>query len=391
MLLFSFLHLFPIHILLQQHRGIWTSHLETKGDFHQSNPVLTAVGRVHKTEQQQRKFQVLKQLGRIPPCFPYNNRDLGLQNNPPNHMWKMSLGRADFSFLQLLWFSLCYFCSSTTLSGHHMLYRRREQGMMPATECWEETLEGLDEMTSHCFYMCQTKYKIIPSKGRQRILTNCLTSLGCNPWTDIKNFVFKYTVISEPCIGQSPTTITCSTRSLNRYSNDFLYTQTSTNPQPGFGTQTKPSSAAERWHLSSPIPGWLHDHDGFYLIKENLSLLQRVSVSGIPASSQFDPFCRWSCLSSVPPFCGHKLLLLRSCNVDFPFAYFRIHIVLSFSPTVNIRTVAYSHWRQKQNLQDWRMSSERHVAADTAQRSQATWHQGSPVENKLAMGHQRKD
>lgn len=96
----------------------------------------------------------------------------------------------------------------------------------------------------------------------------------------------------------------------------------------------QPSSAAQRWYLSSPIPGWLCDHNGsgFYLItKKNITPLERVSVSSIPASSHFDPFCRWACLSSIPPpsFCAHKSLLLSSCNVDFPFTSFRIHIVLS--------------------------------------------------------------
>lgn len=172
MLLFSCLHLFPIRILLQQHTGIWTALLEAKGDSHQSNRVQAAIDRVHKTQQQQRKFQVLKKLGRILAHFPDNNRDLGPQNSSPTSVWKMSPGRADFNFPHLFWFSLCSFCSSTTLSGHHTLQHRRRQWMMPATECWEETLEGPAAMTPQCFCMCQTKYKIIPSKGKQKIPTN---------------------------------------------------------------------------------------------------------------------------------------------------------------------------------------------------------------------------
>lgn len=156
---FSFDSVFQLFVSLpclhifQQHRRIWTVPLEDEGDLHQSNQVQAAIERVHKTQQQLRKFQVLKKLRRIPPHFPYNNRGLGQQNNPSNSMWKMSPGRADFSFPQLLWFSLCFFCSATTLSGHHMLHHRRGQWIMPATKGWEDTLEGLANMTPHCFYM----------------------------------------------------------------------------------------------------------------------------------------------------------------------------------------------------------------------------------------------
>lgn len=54
------LYLFPVHILFQQHRGISTVHLEAEGDLHQSNQVQAIIERVHKIQQQLRKFQVLK-------------------------------------------------------------------------------------------------------------------------------------------------------------------------------------------------------------------------------------------------------------------------------------------------------------------------------------------
>lgn len=107
---FSCFHFFPVHILLQQHRGIWTVHLESEGNFHHRNQVQAAIERMHKTQKQLIKLQVLKRLGRIPPHFPFNNRDLEQQNNPSNSMWKMSSGRADFSFPQLYWF--CLFVSA---------------------------------------------------------------------------------------------------------------------------------------------------------------------------------------------------------------------------------------------------------------------------------------
>lgn len=45
------LSLFPIYRLLQRHRGIWTGHLEAKGDLPQTNQVQAAINRVHKTQQ----------------------------------------------------------------------------------------------------------------------------------------------------------------------------------------------------------------------------------------------------------------------------------------------------------------------------------------------------
>ena len=59
-----------------------------------------------------------------------------------------------------------------------------------------------------------------------------------------------------------------------------------------------------------------------YLItKGNFSLLQAVRfVSGIPAPSQFNPFLQLGLLAlHARSFLGHKLPLLSSYNLNFPF------------------------------------------------------------------------
>lgn len=82
-------------------------------------------------------------------------------------------------------------------------------------------------------------------------------------------------------------------------------------------------SAAQRWPLNAPIPGWLQDSAGAvpYLITRSHS------VSGILAASQFNPFCSWTFLSPMTDHssvtnchCGAVLILISSsCILWYDF------------------------------------------------------------------------
>ena len=108
----------------------------------------------------------------------------------------------------------------------------------------------------------------------------------------------------------SPTAISGSTRSLQRcITNWFLiYTCSGTSPvsigmgclSPMLGQSLSPSSAAQRWPLSTDLPGFLQDNAvaiSYLTSKGNITPLLRV-LPGIPASSQFNPICSWAFLPS---------------------------------------------------------------------------------------------
>lgn len=202
--------------------------------------------------------------------------------------------------------------------------------------------------------------------------------------------MFNYTVISEPCIGQCPTTVMCSTRSLNRIQNtvwtqpqaNFLYTLRSA---PIFSLALGP------WHSPVLLPRggiWGAPSQGGYMTMMGLffissqrkaSLPWRESVSGVQPV--------WALLQM-------NVLVLHSTSFILCPHYCWVvamqispsHLLeyTSFSLFSNCGPVACSHWRQKQHLQNWSMSSERHM--------QQTLLRGARqfAENKLAMEHQRK-
>lgn len=175
MLFFSCLRLFTSTYKrgIQQHQR----DLEPKGDFHQSNQVQAAIERVYKIQQQLRKLN-WRNWGEYLHTFPIITGIWGRKITHQTACGKCPQEELTSAFLSSCDFFLYCFCSPTTLSGHHMLHHRRGQWMMPATKSWEETLEGLADMRPDSFYMCQTIYKIISSKEKQKIPTNCFTSLG---------------------------------------------------------------------------------------------------------------------------------------------------------------------------------------------------------------------
>lgn len=64
--------------------------------------------------------------------------------------------------------------------------------------------------------------------------------------------------------------------------------------------------------------------------QEKLHSLAGSPVSGIPTSSQFNPFCSWASLPTMPDHSCHKSPLVNSNNLNFPV---KVTVLLKHSPS----------------------------------------------------------
>ena len=154
---------------------------------------------------------------------------------------------------------------------------------------------------------CVSALEVFPPPHTTIVLgTFCGTSWG--EWSFCLNVKEN---ITQQCIGQNSTTISGSTWSAKMHYKQIPYIllhqqqsweQSHGAPQPGFVSIPQPSSAAQSWPLSVPIPGWLQENAeamSYFITKANLR--RRVVLSLVlllPAS--LTPSCSWAFLFSMP-------------------------------------------------------------------------------------------
>lgn len=142
-------------------------------------------------------------------------------------------------------------------------------------------------------------------------LNQLLGNFYCTPWGELNTrSCLNIKRWNEQCIRQSPTTISRSTGRLPRYvAAQFLHLHLHQfckhqyqAPQPSFWFMLQHqfcSTKVAPEPVHSRIAAWQWWSLSYLIIRENLLLTRSLSVSGLPAPSQFNPF---SSLTFFPPW-----------------------------------------------------------------------------------------